>query len=223
MKFKITISGLLALVLLAQIGSIPRVHALIPPPSVPTDPLGDLIPTATPDTGSSFLAPFINTKPPNASQGDIASVDCADWDQGMIWHYIDDPDSWIISSDLLEQQKKAKNAELRIVPGTKDVHACLRGTDSTRNSVDSGNENIDAQSIRQNVVRVLQYILSFLAIIGVSMMMYGGIIWIISAGADEKVGKARKIIIAAAIGLLIIVAAWVIVSFIINTYKNTLG
>ena len=129
------------------------------------------------------------------------------------------------SDELLAalETEKAKNAELRIVPSTKDVHACLRGTDSTRNSVDSGNENIDAQSIRQNVVRVLQYILSFLAIIGVSMMMYGGIIWITSAGADEKVGKARKIIIAAAIGLLIIVAAWVIVSFIINTYKNTLG
>ena len=63
----------------------------------------------------------------------------------------------------------------------------------------------------------MQYFLSFLGIITAVMIVYGGVLWITSQGSDDKIAKSRKIIIASAIGLLLVTVAWVIVSFVVST------
>ena len=74
----------------------------------------------------------------------------------------------------------------------------------------------ETSDIRIEINRVINIFLSFLAIIGIILILYGGILWATAGGNDEQVGKARKVIIAAAIGLVIIGIAWTLVSFVIN-------
>ena len=74
----------------------------------------------------------------------------------------------------------------------------------------------ESQDIRIQLNRVINIFLSFLAILGVILILYGGILWATSGGNDEQAGKARKVIIAAAIGLIIIGIAWTLTSYILN-------
>ena len=160
----------------------------------------------------------------------IPEVSCATWDTQQTWvdasSYKDGKYTMItvMEGDAgLTALKKAGKAKLvnKSAAITEKIHACLRGTDLTSQTIDEGTTpGIDAGTLRTTTVRFVQYVLGFLAIIGVIMVVYGGIIWITSAGSEEKVTKARKIIIAAAIGLVIIAVAWTIVSFVINTAKD---
>jgi isoprenylcysteine carboxyl methyltransferase (ICMT) family protein YpbQ len=49
------------------------------------------------------------------------------------------------------------------------------------------------------------------------MFIYGGFTFLISAGSSEKIGEARKIIIAAVIGLLIVFASYIIIKFVLQS------
>jgi hypothetical protein len=74
----------------------------------------------------------------------------------------------------------------------------------------------DTTDIRNEINRIINIFLSFLAIVGVILVVWGGILWATAAGNEEQVAKARKTIIAAAIGLVVIAVAWTIISYVIN-------
>lgn len=61
---------------------------------------------------------------------------------------------------------------------------------------------------------MLGIVLSFLGVVFLILMIYGGFMWMTSAGNDEQVKKARGVIVAAIIGLIIVVSAYAITSFI---------
>ncbi len=64
--------------------------------------------------------------------------------------------------------------------------------------------------------RVIQIALGFLAIITVSLIIYGGWMYMTSEGNEEKIEKAKKILKNAVIGLIIILSAFGIASFILG-------
>jgi len=72
------------------------------------------------------------------------------------------------------------------------------------------------ESLPQIVGRIVKIALSLLGLIAVIIIIIGGIVWMTSGGAAEKVEKARKIIVSGIIGFLIVVSAYAIVSFIIS-------
>ena len=47
-------------------------------------------------------------------------------------------------------------------------------------------------------------------------MLYAGFLWLTSAGSEEKVGQAKKIITSAIIGLVIIFISYAIATFVIT-------
>jgi len=69
---------------------------------------------------------------------------------------------------------------------------------------------------RVMIVNVVRFILGFLGIIAVVMIMYGGWLWMTASGQPERIEKAKRTLIAAVIGLIIILAAFAIVTFVIN-------
>lgn len=71
----------------------------------------------------------------------------------------------------------------------------------------------DPRIIAANVIRVL---LGFLGIIAVVIILFGGFKWMTAGGNDEKVGEARKLMTQGIIGLVIILAAWGIASFVVD-------
>ncbi len=66
------------------------------------------------------------------------------------------------------------------------------------------------------IVKVTRWILSFVALLATILIIYGGFTWMTAAGSEEKVSSAKKIIQAAIIGLVIVLLAWAIVSFVIE-------
>lgn len=82
---------------------------------------------------------------------------------------------------------------------------------------------LGSADLKQAVINIISWILGLLGLIAVVMILYGGFIWMTAAGNEDKVDTAKQIISAAAIGLVIILIAWAIVTFVINTTKNVTG
>ncbi|MBI2985016.1 MAG: hypothetical protein HYY50_05340 [Candidatus Kerfeldbacteria bacterium] len=90
---------------------------------------------------------------------------------------------------------------------------------ATTFSVESLGEQIGLGSadLKETVINILQLVLGLLALIAVIMIIIGGFTWLTAGGNEEKVDKAKKIISAAVIGLIIVLLAWAIVIFVART------
>ncbi|MDD3711088.1 MAG: pilin [Patescibacteria group bacterium] len=75
-------------------------------------------------------------------------------------------------------------------------------------------ESTDPRSI---IVKIINVALGFLAIIAVSLAIFGGFLWMTSEGNEEKVSKAKRVLKNALIGLIIVLSAWGIVTFIFRS------
>ncbi|MFA4845830.1 MAG: pilin [Patescibacteria group bacterium] len=68
-----------------------------------------------------------------------------------------------------------------------------------------------------NAINVL---LSVLGIIFVVLVVYAGFLYLTAAGEDEKVKKAKKLLTQSVIGLVIIIAAYAISSYVIDALSE---
>ena len=83
---------------------------------------------------------------------------------------------------------------------------------------------LSRSDIRVTTARVINSILGLLGTVAVSLIVYAGFLWMTSAGNEDKASQAQKIIWAAAIGLLIIMSAYAITSYIVQQgYAATKG
>ena len=64
------------------------------------------------------------------------------------------------------------------------------------------------------IVNVAVFILGITGSLALLAFIYGGIMFLISAGSSEKVEQAKKIIVGAVVGLAIVFASYTIISFI---------
>lgn len=60
--------------------------------------------------------------------------------------------------------------------------------------------------------------LSFLGVIFVVLMIYGGYLWMTDRGNEDQVKKAKDLIASAIIGLLVIISAYAISYFVISYF-----
>jgi hypothetical protein len=67
------------------------------------------------------------------------------------------------------------------------------------------------------VGRIINILLSILGVIFFVLLVYGGFLWMTSQGNEDKVKKAKTLITDAVIGLVIILAAYAISSFVITS------
>ena len=77
--------------------------------------------------------------------------------------------------------------------------------------------------IRVTIARIINVFMGLLGIIAVVIILYGGFIWMTAAGNEERVDKARKMIVAGVIGLAIILSAYAIARFVVNALVNATG
>lgn len=82
------------------------------------------------------------------------------------------------------------------------------------------NLNLINTDLPTAVVNVINYILLFLGLIAVIMILWGGFQWLTAGGNEEKVDKAKKILTAAIIGLVIVLFAYAIANFVISVLLN---
>lgn len=78
----------------------------------------------------------------------------------------------------------------------------------------------ESASLPGLIGRLIQAILGILGIVFVILIIYAGVLYMTAAGDDEKVKKAKNLMIQAVIGIVIIVAAYAISSFVMTALAD---
>ena len=68
---------------------------------------------------------------------------------------------------------------------------------------------------------MVNYFLTFLGIVAVIMVIYGGVTYVTAAGEDEKIQSAKKIIMYAVIGIIIVLISFALVNMILGAGTGT--
>ncbi|OGH72819.1 MAG: hypothetical protein A2921_00810 [Candidatus Magasanikbacteria bacterium RIFCSPLOWO2_01_FULL_43_20b] len=74
-----------------------------------------------------------------------------------------------------------------------------------------------------NIGFLIQAVLSMLGVVFLILMVYAGYLWMTARGEEEQISKAHEIIIAAVIGMVIVVAAYSITTFVVPKILNKTG
>ncbi|MCK5212213.1 hypothetical protein KAJ89_05930 [Candidatus Parcubacteria bacterium] len=70
--------------------------------------------------------------------------------------------------------------------------------------------------INSLIATIIQTLLSLLGVIFLSLLIYGGYLWMTDRGNEEQVKRARNLISAAIIGLIIVLSAYAISVFVLD-------
>ncbi|ATU05451.1 hypothetical protein BKN14_03285 [Candidatus Gracilibacteria bacterium HOT-871] len=93
-----------------------------------------------------------------------------------------------------------------------------KGIEESKGKIDGIKSDGTAADYIQDIII---YVLGFLFLITVIIIIWAGAIILTSAGNDDKVENAKKIIINCVIGMVVIFAAYPISSFIIGIFIKT--
>ena len=77
--------------------------------------------------------------------------------------------------------------------------------------------------VRDTAVDIVKYLMTFLGIIAVVVILLGGFKWMTAGGNEDKVAEAKKLLVAGMVGLVIILAAFAIVTFVIQITDNAIS
>ena len=75
---------------------------------------------------------------------------------------------------------------------------------------------VSGRTLEGTVVLVINGILGLLGIIFLVLVLYAGFLWMTAAGNEDQVTKAKSILTTSIIGIVIIVAAYAIVKFVLD-------
>lgn len=78
----------------------------------------------------------------------------------------------------------------------------------------------DGKSIDPLIGSIIQSALSFLGVIFLLLMIYGGYLWMTAQGNDQQVEKAKNLIIAAIIGVIVVASAYAISYFVVGSLSK---
>jgi len=100
---------------------------------------------------------------------------------------------------------------------TADVKAGNYGLDKTAEEGYDKNITKTDTNLSSIIGKIVGAALSFLGVVFFILIIYGGYMWMFSMGNEQTAGKAKDIIIAAVIGLVIVLMAYAITSFLGTT------
>ncbi|HEX9664393.1 MAG TPA: pilin [Patescibacteria group bacterium] len=69
---------------------------------------------------------------------------------------------------------------------------------------------------RETIALIIRVFMGFLGTIAVIIVLLGGFKWMVAGGNEEKVGEAKKLLLAGVIGLVIILSAYAITNFVLT-------
>ncbi|MFH0829416.1 MAG: pilin [Candidatus Kerfeldbacteria bacterium] len=83
-----------------------------------------------------------------------------------------------------------------------------------------GSVGLGTADLKTTAVNIISWLLGIVSLVAVVMIIIGGLLWLTSAGNEERIEKAKKTISSAVIGLILVILAWAIVIFVAGTTKN---
>jgi hypothetical protein len=106
------------------------------------------------------------------------------------------------------------------LPFAVSVHAQTNQIDDVEDLLPTSfadETGLGQQDLKTGLGRLINVALGFLGIVAVIIILYGGFRWMTAGGNDEKVGEAKRLIIAGIIGLAIILASYAITTFVLQS------
>ena len=73
------------------------------------------------------------------------------------------------------------------------------------------------QDLKVTIMNVVNIIMGFLGIVAILIILYGGFQWMTAGGNDDKVGSAKHTISAGVVGLVVVIGAYAIASFVVRS------
>lgn len=92
------------------------------------------------------------------------------------------------------------------------------GVDTTA-FTDAGFTQKDPRAIVASIIKIL---LSFLGTIAVVLIIYAGFLWMTAGGKPDNIKKAKDIMSAAVVGLVLILISYGITVFVTNALSNAI-
>ena len=77
--------------------------------------------------------------------------------------------------------------------------------------------SISKKSFGETLLSMVNYFTGFLGFLATLAFIYAGVLWILSGGNDESITKAKKIMTYAALGIVVVLLSFSIVTFITNS------
>jgi hypothetical protein len=104
-------------------------------------------------------------------------------------------------------------AVFRAVPVLAEIPKVKDGLETAA----GGTGLIHSTNIPELTGKILGSVLGFTGTIFFVLVVYAGLMWMTAAGNEDSIAKAKKILIAAIIGLIIVLSAYAITTFIGNS------
>lgn len=101
---------------------------------------------------------------------------------------------------------------LAAISSPLNVWAADSVIDTSAPAYETGDYSLD--NIMSIVISTSGWILGIVGSLALLMFVYGGFMFLISAGSSDKIGQAQKILVAAVIGLIIVFASYMIIRFV---------
>ncbi len=84
-------------------------------------------------------------------------------------------------------------------------------------STAAGKAGFDVAATPESIIaKVINAVLSLLGVVFLVLMVYGGFMWMTARGNDQQIEKAKGIITAAIIGVVVVVSAYAITYFVVS-------
>jgi len=83
--------------------------------------------------------------------------------------------------------------------------------------VELSGDIVQGRTLGEAVIDMVNFFIGFLGLIATIMFVYAGVLWVTSAGEEESISKAKKIMTYAAMGIIIVILSFSIVRFITSS------
>ncbi|MFA5947232.1 MAG: hypothetical protein WC813_04410 [Patescibacteria group bacterium] len=111
-------------------------------------------------------------------------------------------------------------AAMTLLPSVLTVHAINLNDNLDAVGTSSGQQK---QDLTQTVGSLIQTFLGILGIVFLVLTIYAGFTWMTAAGDSKKVDSAKNILISAVVGLVVLLSAYAISSFVIDNLSKATG
>jgi len=82
-------------------------------------------------------------------------------------------------------------------------------------------DELPRDDIAAVIVRIINYVVGLVGIILLVMLIYGGVMYMTSAGNEDQAGKAKKVLTYAIIGIVIVAFSFLITQFIVGALTGS--
>ncbi|PIS04561.1 MAG: hypothetical protein COT81_05685 [Candidatus Buchananbacteria bacterium CG10_big_fil_rev_8_21_14_0_10_42_9] len=81
---------------------------------------------------------------------------------------------------------------------------------------------LGTRDIRETILAIISALFGFLGVLAILIVLYAGFKWMTAGGNEDKVAEAKKLLAAGVIGLIIVLTAFSIATFVVDSIINNL-